>query len=360
MSKPKVAVVKATPETVLADINTAMHEAEFDRYLDRDKPVILKENISWHLMYPGANTTPWQLEGVIRTLQKAGYNDLVCVANRTVVTQGGKGERLNKLSAVLKRYGVPVKYNFLDTDMKWIKFEPKRSMCVLNRIFPEGIRIPDFFLDKNIVHLPTLKCHIYTNMTGSMKNAFGGLLNSRRHYTHTWIHETLVDLLAIQKEIHSGIFTVTDGTTAGNGPGPRTMVPVEKNYILAGGDSVAIDAVAAKMLGFPPETIDCVRMGDEDGLGCGKLDGIEVMGEDISDVDFGFEVGDNTASRVGDSLWFGPLKPLQKLAFHTPLVYAFILGSFIYHDYVWYPFTGRQHVRKWLNSKWGRLFRQYD
>ena len=71
-------------------------------------------------------------------------------------------------------------------------------------IFPEGIHIPDYFFGKNIVHLPTTKCHIYTTTTGAMKNAFGGLLNTRRHYTHSWIHETLVDLLAIQKEIHSG------------------------------------------------------------------------------------------------------------------------------------------------------------
>ncbi len=360
MSESKVAVVKATPETVLADVKRAMHEAEFDKHLDRNRPVILKENISWHLMYPSANTTPWQFEGVIRTLRDAGYKDLVCVANRTVVTRAVKGERLNKYVSVLKRYGVPVKYNFLADDMKWIKYEPKRSMHVLNRIFPEGIRIPDFFIGKNIVHLPTLKCHIYTNMTGSMKNAFGGLLNSRRHYTHSWIHETLVDLLAIQKEIHAGMFTVTDGTTAGNGPGPRTMIPVEKDYILAGADSVAIDAVAAKMLGFPPESIDCIRIADEEGLGCGTLDKIDVVGEDISDVDFGFTVGDNAASRVGDAMWFGPLKPLQKLAFHTPLVYAFVLGSFIYHDYLWYPLIGRRHVRNWLTGKWGRLFRQYE
>src|SRR5205807_248759 len=83
----------------------------------------------------------------------------------------------------------------------------------------EGSMLPDYFEGKNIVHLPTVKCHIYTTTTGAMKNAFGGLLNTRRHYTHSWIHETLVDLLAIQKEIHSGIFAVMDGTTAGNGPG---------------------------------------------------------------------------------------------------------------------------------------------
>ena len=105
------------------------------------------------------------------------------------------------------------------------------------RIFPEGIQIPDDFHGKNIVHLPTVKCHIYTTTTGAMKNAFGGLLNTKRHYTHSWIHETLVDLLAIQKEIHAGLFAMMDGTTAGDGPGPRTMRPVIKDVMLASGRS---------------------------------------------------------------------------------------------------------------------------
>ncbi len=93
-----------------------------------------------------------------------------------------------------------------------------------------------------------------------MKNAFGGLLNSYRHYTHTWIHETLVDLLTIQREIHPGVFAVMDGTTAGNRPGPRTMKPEIKNVILASADQVAIDAVAAKLMGFDPFSIGYIRL----------------------------------------------------------------------------------------------------
>ncbi len=152
-------------------------------------------------------------------------------------------------------------------------------MLVLDTIFPDGIHIPDYFLGKNIVHLPTMKCHIYTTTTGAMKNAFGGLLNTHRHYTHRWIHETLVDLLAIQKEIHPGIFAMMDGTTAGNGPGPRTMYPVVKNVMLASADQVAIDAVAAKMMGFDPMSIEYIRLAHEDGLGVGDPREIEIVGD---------------------------------------------------------------------------------
>ena len=152
-------------------------------------------------------------------------------------------------------------------------------MRVLDRIFPEGIHIPDYFFGKNIVHLPTTKCHIYTTTTGAMKNAFGGLLNTRRHYTHSWIHETLVDLLAIQKEIHSGLFAIMDGTTAGNGPGPRTMYPVVKNVMLASADQVAIDAVSAKMMGFDPMSLDYIRLAHEERLGVGDPRDIEIVGD---------------------------------------------------------------------------------
>ena len=328
--------------------------------LNPEATTILKDNISWHYPLLSANTTPWQLEGTIRGLKQAGLNDLVAVHNNTVVTDPFKGGRLNKLSPVYRSNGIPEKYNFLARDITWESYHPKAQMRVLDRIYPGGIRIPSFFYGKNIVHLPTVKCHIYTTTTGAMKNAFGGLLNTRRHYTHSVIHETLVDLLAIQKEIHPGIFTVMDGTFCGNGPGPRTMIPVEKGLVLASSDCVAIDAVAAKIMGFDPMKIDYIRLAHEDGLGVGRVEEIEVQGEDISEMNFQFSVGDNFASRFGDLFWFSPYKKIQKLLFHTPLVYLFVFGSHIYHDRIWWPFVGTRIMETIrVNTEWGKCFEGY-
>jgi uncharacterized protein (DUF362 family) len=360
MTKPIVAILKTRPEEVLEDIPRLMGMAGVRTAMDRDRTTILKDNLSWHYPFPSANTTPWQLEGTILGLQAAGFGDLVAVHNDTVVTDPFKGGRLNKLAPVYRRYGIPEKYNFLHRDIRWEIYRPKARMRALDRIYPEGIRIPGFFRGKNMVHLPTVKCHIYTTTTGSMKNAFGGLLNTRRHYTHSVIHETLVDLLAIQKEIHQGIFTVMDGTFCGNGPGPRTMIPVEKGLVIAGCDSVAIDAVSAKIMGFDPMKIDYIRLAHEDGLGVGKPEEIEVRGEDISRMNFHFNVGDNFASRIGDLFWFSPLKKIQKFFFRTPLVHLFVMGSSFYHDRVWWPFVGRritEVIR--ANTVWGQFFDQY-
>jgi uncharacterized protein (DUF362 family) len=328
--------------------------------LDKSAVTILKDNISWHFPYLSANTTPWQLEGTILALKSAGFDEIVSVHNNTVVTDPYKGEMLNKLAPIYKKYGIKELYNFVPEDIKWVTYQPKAEMRVLHKIFPEGIKIPEYFIGKNIVHLPTVKTHIYTTTTGAMKNAFGGLLNTKRHYTHSVIHETLCDLLAIQKEIHPGVFAVMDGTICGSGPGPRTMIPHEKDYMLASSDSVAIDAVAAKMMGFDPMSIPYIRIAHESGLGTGRTEEIDIEGEEISKVNFGFTVGDNTASKIGDLCWFGPLKHLQHLFFHTPLVNIFIFGSFFYHDYLWWPLKGKKIQKERVaDTKWGKLFDSY-
>ena len=357
----KVAIIKTKPETVVEDVQRVMKLADVEKALDKNSTTILKNNISWHLMYPSANTTPWQLEGTILGLKDFGYNDLVCVENETVVTSAPKGEVYNKQKPVCDHYGVPIKYNFNKSEMLFKEYKPKAEMITLDKVFPNGILIPDYFHGKNVVHLPTVKCHIYTNITGSMKNAFGGLLNNSRHYCHSTIHETLVDLLAIQKEIHSGIFTVTDGTSAGNGPGPRTMIPVAKDVLLASDDCVAIDAVAAKIMGFDPMEHKFIRLAHERGLGKGRIEEIEIVGDvDVEKENWHFNTGDNAASSVGKLFWFGPMRWLQKLLFHTPVVYCFILASAVYHDSVWYPTKGKKIVNEWLkDSHWGRLFADY-
>jgi uncharacterized protein (DUF362 family) len=360
--KSRVALLTVSPATILSDVDRLVDLAGISHALAPARTTILKDNISWHFPFPGANTTPWQLEGTIQALATRGFSDLVCVQNKTVVTDVFKGEDLNHYLPILRRYEVPVRYNFRPEDTNWVRYEPKSRMRALHRVFPDGIHVPEFFLGKNIVHLPTVKCHIYTTTTGAMKNAFGGLLNTHRHYTHSWIHETLVDLLAIQREIHSGLFAIMDGTTAGNGPGPRTMKPVVKNVMLASPDQVAVDAVSAKLMGFDPMSIPYIRLAHEDGLGTGDPREIEIVGDEAAArEDWHFRVGKNLV-RVGggDLIWFGPLKPFQKLFFHTPLVHAFVLASEIYHDLYRWPLVDRREFTRWCEAtEWGRLFLRY-
>lgn len=359
-SKPVVAVVYTQPETALQDVQRVFELAGGRSALQSGTTTILKDNITWHFPMPGTNTTPWQLEGTILALRQADF-PLVCVQNQTVVTNAFKGEDLNGYVPIFRHYEIPVLYNFRTEDMRWIPYQPRAKMLALDHIYPEGIRIPDYFIGKNIVHLPTVKTHMYTTTTGAMKNAFGGLLSKYRHYTHSWIHETLVDLLAIQKEIHPGVFALMDGTTAGNGAGPRMVQPVVKNVLLASADQVAIDAVAARLMGFDPLGIKYISLAHEQGLGVGDVRQIELVGDDVSGENWGFKVGHNSHSFLAWLAWYGPTKVFQKLVLRTPLVVIPTLIGEIEQDALYWPLKYRALAEEWRNcTSWGALFQRYQ
>jgi uncharacterized protein (DUF362 family) len=364
MSKSIVAVVKSTPATVLEDVADAMRKAEYRQFLDPGADTCLKINVTWHLYMPGTSTTPWQLEGVIRTLLEDGAkaDSLWGVHNDTVVVDSRIGEVNNKQKPVCDKYGV--RRVFLnDPGQEWILYQPKAPMLALTDVYhKDGIRIPKFLVGKNIIHLPTVKTHVFTTITGAMKNAFGGLLHFQRHWTHAKIHETLVDLLRIQKDIHPGVFAVTDGIFCGDGPGPRAIRPHIKGYFLASADQVAIDAVSAKLMGFDPLSIKFIRLAHDAGLGTGDVRDINVVGEDISGINFGFRGNEETfASRGQKAIYHGPLKPLEKALLQSPIVPWSYAASRLYHDVYWYPAHGKKRVEEILeNTDWGRLFRDYE
>jgi uncharacterized protein (DUF362 family) len=357
--KGTVAVVKTSPATILEDYQTVMNLAGFEAALPKAVKTGIKINISWQTWYPACSSAPWQVEGVIKTLQNAGYTDLVGVHNDTVVVNTTDAEQNNKHKYVTDKYHVPCLYLY-NQDFEWIEYKPKRPLLVLDKVYPDGIFIPRALVGMNIVHIPTVKTHVFTTITGAMKNAFGGLLHRNRHWTHSVIHDTLVDLLVIQQDIHPGIFAVMDGTFAGDGPGPRAMRWHEKDILLASADQVAIDAVSAKLQGFDPMNIRFIRKAHDLGLGVGDPREINIVGYDIEQEDpWRFKQEDTFASWGQKLIYHGPLKPFEKILLQSPLVPWSYFASNFYHNVYWYPFVGRKRVEAALQTKWGRMFAAY-
>jgi uncharacterized protein (DUF362 family) len=368
--KSKVAILRTTPATVLEDYHRLLNLADYRAALPVEADTALKINISWHFFYPAASTTPWQLDGVIRALKRDGYDParIHGCHNRTVVIDARLGERENKQVNVTDAHGL-ANVHLYEPGEAWIDVREAvgdltRKFLCLNDVYPKGFLIPRRFIGENIIHLPTVKTHVFTTTTGAMKNAFGGLLNEHRHWTHPVIHETLVDLLMIQKAIHSGLFAVMDGTFAGDGPGPRCMLPHVKNVILASPDLVAIDAVAARIMGFDPlRDLRYVRLAHELGLGCGDTREIEIVGDvDAADENWQF-VGPfrkmTFASRMQHRIYWGPLRRPLEWSLKTILAPWAYIASVLYHDTFWYP-THQRIVHDLLHSEWGRLFQNWD
>jgi uncharacterized protein (DUF362 family) len=356
--RASVAVLRTSPERVVQDYGRLMRLARYDTVLPRHGELLLKLNLSWTKYFPACSTQPWQLEGVVTTLLEDGYRRerLHPVENKTVVTNPRRGAAANRWLPVLERHGLP----FIPLpEVEWVVHRFESPLLRLNEIFPEGIEIPKAFIGASVLHLPTLKTHGHTTTTGAVKNAFGGLLKEVRHYAHEFIHEVLVDLLYMQRELHPATFAVMDGTVVGDGAGPRTMVPRPGGLILAGADSVALDAIAARLMGFDPLGIPYLRMAHERGLGVADPREIELVGDDVADVNFRCRTSRSLVIWGDQLIRRGPLRPLKRLLLHSPLVVWAPFASNVYHDWLWYPTVGRRRIRAFARTGWGRLFARY-
>jgi uncharacterized protein (DUF362 family) len=357
--KSAVAVLRTSPETVVADYGRLMRLAKYDQVLSRDVDLIAKLNLSWTKYFPACSSQPWQVDGVLTTLLEDGYDRarIFPVENKTVVTNPVKGCRNNKWYPVLQRHGLP----FIPLpDVEWTVYRFKSPLLKLNEIFPDGIEIPAMYVGKNVLHAPSVKTHGHSVTTGAIKNAFGGLLKEVRHYAHEFIHEVMVDLMYMQRELHPAVFAVMDGTVMGDGAGPRTMIPREGNLILASSDQVAIDAIAAKIMGFDPLSIRYLAMCHERGLGVADPRDIELVGDvEAAAVSMGFTTSRSLVIWGDQLIRRGPLRPLKRLLLHSPLMVWAPFASNVYHDLLWYPTVGRARIRAFAETGWGRLFEQY-
>ncbi len=354
----RVAVVRTRPETVLTDYARVMDLAGYRDTLSRDRDTLIKLNLSWTKYFPACSSQPWQVDGVVGKMLADGFSRdrLIPVENKTVVTSPLEGCRNNRWEPVLTRHGLT--FTPL-TDVEWRVYQFKSPLLKLNDIFPEGIQIPAIYPGRQILHLPTVKTHGHAVMTGSVKNSFGGLLREVRHYAHKYMHEVLVDLLYMQRELHPAVFTVMDGTIAGDGAGPRTMIPRVKNLILAATDSVAIDAIAAQLMGFDPMSIPFLRMAHERGLGIAEPRHIELVGDDVSMENFGFQTKKSLVIWGDQMIRKGFLRPLERVLLHSPLMVWAPIASNVYHDMVWYPTIGQSRIREFMRTGWGQLFQKY-
>lgn len=148
--------------------------------------------------------------------------------------------------------------------------------------------IAEAVLDSDVVvNISKLKTHGLTGYTGAIKNIFGcvpgvrkGLFHVQASEDRTVFAQMLVDLLAtVKPAVH-----VMDAVMGMDGDGPNNGRSKQIGLIMASADAVALDAVACAVVGIDPLSIETTRLANEQGLGCGEIDSIEIKGERIEDV----------------------------------------------------------------------------
>lgn len=142
------------------------------------------------------------------------------------------------------------------------------------------------FLDADVViNLPKMKVHLAGTVTLGLKNWNGIIPNVHPSDQQQGAHridlgQKMADLYRVRK----ADLTIVDSIIGMEGQGPHAGSPIEMNLMVAGTDTVAVDAVTCSIMGFQPMEIPAVRCAGTDGLGEIDLAKIDVVGEKVADV----------------------------------------------------------------------------
>jgi hypothetical protein len=360
MTRASVALIRTSPETVLQDYERLMELAGLRTHLDPSAITILKAVVSRLFPFPGANTTPWQLEGTIRALQRAGYRDLGSIQADVRQIDRFTDPDLNGYQPILCAAAVST---YRRRDLRWIHYKPRRPLLILDHLCDQGISVPEILLGANVVHLPTIRGDRTTRIAGAIRSAGDGLLSFCHQPATPLAPELLIDLLAVQQEILAGVFAVMDGTTAGDGPGPRRLRPEVKNALLASADPVALDAVAARLMGLDPlRDLGYVRLAHERGLGVGDVRAIALVGDvDLARENWRFSLGGGSTGIRHRLLRSWPLAAVACTDARMPLMRLLERARELYDGCYRWPARDRQVFEGWLRgTRWGQLFQRYQ
>ena len=140
-----------------------------------------------------------------------------------------------------------------------------------------------------LFNLPKLKTHALTYMTLAMKNFYGlipGLEKSRWHlaapnpeaFSNLIVH--LFQAVDAHFQPPKRMVHLLDGVLAMEGDGPGAGgTPRQVGLLLASTDAVALDRLACHLVGLDPDKLLTVKLAHEKGLGEGRLEAIQVVGD---------------------------------------------------------------------------------
>jgi len=268
MKKTRVAIAKA--KDPYEALNKALKLIEAEKLVNKEDKILIKPNyvVAKHPS-TGVTTDPRVIDGLIMFLKNLG-------ASGIVVGEGGAGDTERAFDVVgirevIRKHNVELVN--LNNDFR-INLKVKEPLAL------NEVGVAETALKSTcIINVPKLKVHHIALVTLSMKNLMGLILP--KSIMHDQINEKIVDLATLFKDkvklnIVDGLIGSEEDEVHGS--------PVQMDLIIAGADMVAVDAVAAAVMGINPERVKYLELAEERGLGTASLDEIEVLGERIEDV----------------------------------------------------------------------------
>ena len=272
--------------------------------------VLLKPNMLAGKSPEKAVTThPEVVRAVIRLAQRAG--GVVAVGDSP-----GVGSPLQ----VAERCGILQVVK--ETGASFAPFRESVRVRPPGRAFQELEVARDVLEAEVLINLPKLKTHQMMGMTCGVKNLFGAVVGMRKPRLHLQAGSdkgAFALMLLELAEFLKPALTVVDAVVAMEGDGPGSGDPVAAGFLLAGINPLAIDAVAARLLGLPAEEVWTLLVGRRTGRPGARLEEIELAGTPLAELAVpGFRPAKKTAVNFGLPLFLA--RPLRRSLSARPSV----------------------------------------
>ena len=226
-------------------------------------------------------THPVVLAAVALEVREAGATPLV-------VESPGSGAVPTQrvLERIFRKTGyreVADSYGFeLSLDTEW-EGVPHPDGLVVKRV--EVIK-PALRMD-GLINLPKFKTHAFMVFTGATKNLFGvipGLTKVGYHGKFAQ-RERFAGMLLDVASLMRPRLSIMDAIVAMEGKGPGTGgTPRPLGLMMAGTDTVAIDAVCCRIAGFDPAAVPLLSVARDRGLWQGRVADLATLGVPVADL----------------------------------------------------------------------------
>lgn len=234
-----VHVFNSSPKTLADDIGRVLDASEFS-LLNPGKRTYIKVNANYARRWPGCNTSTWFMSSLLKELRRRGFSDLTAIEGDLKLQPAAQTLMATGLGDVLAAYDVP----FLNTE-------------TLER---DSTELPKALSEVQLISTPVLHTHTFAVVSCAAKNLYGLLPIYREKY-HVVLSEKLLELVA-----NTRVFSIVDGTVGLEGGSMRLGTRRRTDIILAGWNPLAVDVVAARLMGFAVPQVPHLVLAERKGV----------------------------------------------------------------------------------------------
>jgi uncharacterized protein (DUF362 family) len=275
-----VAIVKGNNGRDLDDVRRMMTNlfaliGPPSKIIPRGGRVLIKVNLTSedNLWERGILTSPLFTRALVEEVQKARPAEVIIAEGTAVGQDTKKAFAANGYPEVAKATGARL-LDLYDGEHEEVKTAPGGILGTV-RISKEVLKA-DFF-----INAPVLKTHFASTLTAAMKNLKGTTTyDEKKRFHYLNLNQAVAELNQVLKPN----LIVIDGTIAMEGDGPVAGTPVDLNLIMAGTDAVAVDTIAARIMGIDPEEVAPLAWAKKMDFGVWDEKEIRILGNSISEV----------------------------------------------------------------------------